>query len=87
MPPVVGVALPTPHIVAVVFDRTELAGIELAGLARVLASTPLLDSSPGLRRLVDELTLPRTYLFLGFEPGSSRGVSWAGMPRWPVVHW
>lgn len=84
--PVVGIALPTPHIVAVVLERKELASIEMNAVARMLASTPLLDSSPELERVVDELTLPRTYLFLGFEPGSRGGLSWAGMPRWPVAH-
>lgn len=82
---VVGVALPTPRIVAVVLDRTELAEVDLPALARTLATAPLLDASVGVRRLVDELTLPRTYLFLGFEPGPNGGVSWAGMPRWPVA--
>lgn len=83
--PVVGVALPTAHVVAVVFEREELAGVELAVLARTLDRASLGDPPDDLRRAVDELTMPRTYHFLGFEPGARGGLSWAGMPRWPVA--
>lgn len=83
--PVVGVALPTARVVAVVFEREELAGVELATLARKLDRAPLGDPPDDLRRAVDELTIPRTYHFLGFEPGARGGLSWAGMPRWPVA--
>lgn len=79
--PVVGVALPTPRIVAVVLERADLAGIGLSALARTLALTPLGAPSSELARIVDGLTLPRTYLFLGFEPSAGRRVAWAGMPR------
>jgi hypothetical protein len=103
--PVVGVSLPTPHFVAVVFEREELAAqVDMPALARALRAEPLLDpavaalaktagegqrlepASP-LQRAIDELTRPRTYLFLGFEPGPYGPMSWAGMPCWPTVDW
>jgi hypothetical protein len=103
--PVVGVSLPTPHYVALIVERDELAReVDLAALAEALREKPLLDPpiaararalSKGqhpdppasLQRTVDELTRPRTYLFLGLEPGPYGLNSWAGMPCWPVVNW
>jgi len=103
--PIVGVALPTPHFVAVVFEREELARrVDLAALVRTLSREPLLDpkrsalakphardrastTATPLQRTVEELTRPRTYLFLGFEPGPYGSMSWAGMPCWPVIGW
>jgi hypothetical protein len=85
---IVAVSLPTPRIVAVVVERDELAReVDLAALSRRLAGEPLLDPPAWLRRSVDELTRPRTYLYLGWEPGPSGGLSWAGAPRWPTVSW
>jgi hypothetical protein len=40
-----------------------------------------------LLRMVEELTRPRTYLFLGLEFGPTGGPSWAGMPYWPSPRW
>jgi hypothetical protein len=40
-----------------------------------------------LLRLVEELTRPRTYLFIGLEFGPTGGPSWAGMPYWPAPRW
>jgi hypothetical protein len=103
--PVVGVSLPTPHFVAVVFERDELAAaVDMAAFATALRNEPLLDPRvialarvassrqrleplSTLQRTVDELTRPRTYLFLDFEPGPYGPLSWAGMPCWPVVTW
>jgi hypothetical protein len=103
--PVVGVSLPTPHFVAVIFEREELAArVDMPALSRALRAEPLadpavtalaktasegrrLESLSSLQRTIDELTRPRTYLFLGFELGPYGPMSWAGMPCWPVVGW
>ena len=103
--PVVGVALPTPHFVAVILEREELARkVDMSALARALRQEPLLDRPrvalakaldgdrptarpTALQRTVDELTRPRTYLFLDFEPGPHGPMSWGGMPCWPIVSW
>lgn len=103
--PVVGVSLPTPHFVAVIFERDELAReVDMAALAAALSqeapvdrsATALtgvlrgegrLDPAAALQWKVDALTRPRTYLFLGFEPGPYGPMSWAGMPCWPIVDW
>ncbi len=103
--PVVGVALPTPHFVAVVLEREELARkVDMSALANALSREPLLDrplaalakpldgdrptdTPTALQRTVDELTRPRTYLFLDFESGPYGSMSWAGMPCWPAVSW
>ena len=103
--PVVGVALPTPHFVAVVLEREELERkVDMPALAHALSQEPLLDHPrvalanaldgnqatdrpTALQRTVDELTRPRTYLFLDFEAGPYGPMSWAGMPCWPVVSW
>jgi hypothetical protein len=101
--PVVGVSLPTPHFVAVILEREELARrVDMTVLASALREEPLLDPPRAalakahgrdralnpitpLQRAVDELTRPRTYLFLDFEPGPYGSLSWAGMPCWPVM--
>jgi hypothetical protein len=103
--PLVGVALPTPRFVAVIFERDELAAkVDMPALARALRAEPLVDPAvaalaktaragnqwtpfSSLQRTIDELTRPRTYLFLDFEPGPYGPMSWAGMPCWPVVDW
>jgi len=103
--PVVGVALPTPHFVAVVLEREELAReVDMPALASALRQEPLPDRprvalakaldgdraltpATPLQRTIDELTRPRTYLYLGFEPGPWGPMSWAGMPCWPEVSW
>jgi hypothetical protein len=40
-----------------------------------------------LLRTVEELTRPRTYLFIGLEFGPTGGPSWAGFPYWPSLRW
>jgi len=103
--PVVGVALPTPHFVALVLEREELAReVNMSALASALRAGPLQDRplaalakaldgdraltpATPLQRTIDELTRPRTYLYLGFEPGPYGPMSWAGMPCWPEVSW
>lgn len=85
--PVVSVSLPTPRFVAVVIERVELERqVDLQSLARALRGEPLLDPSASFARLVEELTRPRTYLFLGLEPGPDGRAAWAGLPRWPLLH-
>jgi hypothetical protein len=58
----------------------------VTALAKAASGRPRLELS-ALQRTVDELTRPRTYLFLGFEPGPYGPMSWAGMPCWPIVDW
>ena len=82
---VVAVSLPTTRLIAVVFVRAELEReLDFLGLSRALSRAPLLDPPASLQRATDELTRPRTFLFLGIEPGLLGGPSWAGMPRWPA---
>lgn len=87
--PVVAVSLPTPRVVVVILVRDELArGADLDSLAPRLRRQPLhVAPSAGLRDLVDTLTRPRTYLYLGPETGPNGGPAWGGMPRWPRLPW
>jgi hypothetical protein len=87
--PVVAVSLPTSRVVVVVLVRDELAReAELDSLASRLRRQPLhVAPSAGLRDLVDTLTRPRTYLYLGPETGPNGGPVWGGMPRWPRLPW
>jgi hypothetical protein len=48
---------------------------------------PALHPHASLLRQVEELTHPRTYLFIGLEFGPTGGPSWAGMPYWPAPGW
>jgi hypothetical protein len=86
--PVVGVSLPTPRFVAVILERDELERTtDMESLARTLQEEPLRAPSASLQLTVDELTRPRTYLFVGLEWGPNGGMSWAGLPRWPDIRW
>jgi hypothetical protein len=87
--PVVAVSLPTPRIVVVVLVRNELAHEDdLEALASLLRRQPLhATPTAGLRDLVERLTRPRTYLYLGLEKSPSGGLAWGGMPRWPRLPW
>ncbi len=82
---VVGVSLPTPRFVAFIVTREELAREgDIAALSQSLRESSMLALSASERHLADELTRPRTYVFLGLEPGPNGGPSWGGIPRWPV---
>ena len=82
---VVGVALPTPTFVAFIVTRDELAReVDIAALSRSLREGAMLARSASERHLTDELTRPRTYVFLGLELEPNGGPSWGGIPRWPV---
>ncbi|HSI98740.1 MAG TPA: hypothetical protein VK926_10295 [Gaiellaceae bacterium] len=84
---VVAVSLPTPRTVAFVITREELVNeVDLRTLLAALRAEQVPETSSVLRKVVNELTLARTFLFVGFEPGPNGGLSWAGMPRWPIVH-
>jgi hypothetical protein len=87
--PVVAVSLPTPRVVVVVLVREELVReVDLSALGARLRREPLhVAPSAGLRDLVDTLTRPRTYLYLGLETGPNGGPAWGGMPRWPRLPW
>jgi hypothetical protein len=87
--PLVAISLPTPDIVAVVFERSELArDVDLRSLAVALRKAPVRGSrADAIEAQVAELTRPRTYLHLGLEPAPNGGTSWGGMPRWPLVSW
>ena len=82
---VVGVSLPTPRVTAFIVTREELArDMDIAALAQSLREGPTLAVSASQRLSVDELTRPRTFVFLGLEPGANGGHSWGGIPRWPI---
>ncbi len=67
--------------------REPLLDRPRAALARALDGDRALNPATPLQRTVDELTRPRTYLFLDFERGPYGSRSWAGMPCWPAVSW
>jgi hypothetical protein len=82
--PVVAVSLPTQRIVVVIFARNELAQeVDLGTLAsRLRRERPHIPPSDELHQLVDMLTRPRTYLYVGLD-----AAGWGGMPRWPRLPW
>jgi hypothetical protein len=81
---VVAVSLPTPRFNLVVFERAELAReVEIATLAKALSGDPARALSASLESVVDRVTRPRVFLFVGLERTASGRDSWAGLPRWP----
>jgi hypothetical protein len=83
----VSVSLPTPDYVFFLVERDELAEpvANMAVLAQALSGNPSRSPATSLRRIVDEITLPRLYLSLGLEPtpgGPALGaVPLQSMPR------
>jgi hypothetical protein len=68
----VAVALPTPDFVFFLVEREELTReVDIAALARALRGNPARTPAASLRRVVDEITLPRLFVSLGLEPTSS----------------
>jgi hypothetical protein len=68
----VAVLLPTRDFVFFLVERDELAReVDIAALARALSSNPARMPAASLRRVVDEITLPRLFLSLGLEPTPS----------------
>ena len=82
----VAVSLPTPGFVAFVVERKELAReVDMRILAKALGGDPSRALAATLVRVVDGVTRPRVFRFLGLEAARSGGESWAGVPRWPTV--
>lgn len=80
---VVAVSLPTPRSILFVVERTELAReVDLQTLAKALDGDPSRALSASLEGVVDRVTRPRLFLFLGIEPTRSGRDSWTGLPRW-----
>ena len=80
---IVAVSLPTPRFVLFVVERTELAReVDLPALAKALDGDPSRALSASLERVVDRVTRPRLFLFLGLEQTPSGRDTWAGLPRW-----
>ena len=68
----VAVALPTPDFVFFLVERDELEReVDIAALARALRGNPARTPAASLRRVVDEITLPRLFVSLGLEPTPS----------------
>jgi hypothetical protein len=83
---VVAVSLPTPRFIIFIAERSELTReVDLPTLARALDGDPARALSASLAEVVDRMTRPRTFLFLGLEPAPSGRDSWAGVPRWPTA--
>jgi hypothetical protein len=81
---VVAVSLPTPRFIALVVEREELdREVDLSTLAKALVGDPSRALSASLDEIVDQLTRPRVFLFVGLQPTPSGRTSWAGIPRWP----
>lgn len=82
---VVGVSLPTRrYFMAFVVGREELAQeVDLGTLASALGSAQKRPLSASLRAVVERVTRPRVWVFVGLEPTASGRVSWAGLSRWP----
>jgi hypothetical protein len=53
----------------------------MATLAKALNAHRTLSAS--LEKVIDRVTRPRVFLFLGLEPTPRGRDSWAGIPRWP----
>jgi hypothetical protein len=80
---VVAVSLPTPRSILFVVERTELAReVDLQTLAKALEGDPSRTLSASLEGVVDRVTRPRLFLFIGLEPTRSGRDSWTGLPRW-----
>ena len=72
---VVAVSLPTPRFTTMIVTREDWEK-RTSPPPQSLREGPMLASSAPLRLSVDELTCPRTYVFLGLEPGANGGPSW-----------
>lgn len=80
------VSLPTPRFLVFIVQRSELAReVEMPTLARALKRDPSRELSASLEHIVDRVTRPRVFRFLGLEATPSGRTSWAGLPRWPTV--
>ena len=80
---VVAVLLPTARFVLFVVERTDLAGDDLASLAKALGGEPRRSPSVALRALVDRSTRPHVFAVIGLEPTPSGRDSLAAVPIWP----
>jgi hypothetical protein len=81
---VVAVSLPTTRFTAFIVERRELnREINLTRLAKALGGEASRALAPSLARVVDRLTRPRVFLWLGLEPTTNGRDSWAGIPCWP----
>jgi hypothetical protein len=82
----VAVSLPTrDYFTAFVVEREELAQEgDLRTLATALGGSPKRPRplSASLRAMVERVTRPRVWVFVGLEPTASGRTSWAGLPRW-----
>jgi hypothetical protein len=79
----VAVSLPTPRFIAFIAERDELAHeVDLRDLANALAGDPSRGLSMSLRAIVDRVTRPRVFIWLGLEPTLNGRDSWVGMARW-----
>lgn len=80
------VSLPTPRFIVFIVERGELAReVEIPTLARALKRDPSRALSASLEGIVDRVTRPRVFRFMGLEPTATGRTSWAGLPRWPTV--
>ena len=80
---VVAVSLPTASFVLFVIERGDLADDHLIAAARALRGDPDRSPSPALRALVDRVTRPRIFAFVGLESTPSGRDSLAAVPLWP----
>lgn len=80
---VVAVSLPTPSFVLFVIERAELAReFDIRTLVTTLGGDPSRALAAPLEAVVNRVTRPRVFVFLGLEPTPNGRASWAGLPRW-----
>jgi hypothetical protein len=83
---VVAVSLPTRRFILFVVDRDELAReVDIPAVAEALNGDPSHALTAWLQRLVDRVTRPRIFVFLGLEPTPSGRDTLSAIPRWPTV--
>jgi hypothetical protein len=76
----VSVSLPTVDYTFFLVERDELRDVDMAGLARALGGNPARSPASSVRRLVDEITLPRLFAALALEPTPTGGVAVGAVP-------
>jgi hypothetical protein len=80
---VVAVSLPTPRFILFIVERDELArDVDMRALADALAGDLAHPPTEWLRRAIEQITRPRTFVVLGLEPTATGRDTLSAMPRW-----
>lgn len=83
---VVAVSLPTRRFILFIVERDELAReVDMSAVAEALNGDPSQALAAWVQRIVDQVTRPRVFVFLGLEPTPSGRDTFAAIARWPSV--